>query len=268
MADRDQWVTFDSDSGSDEALSLSDLPVSRPGDAGPKEESGAASPAKDDQFEFRILAGGGRSSADMCAAEDVFFHGQLLPLGRTQPAYRSDSTASLSSDSSASVSRSLSSNSCGSSSDAAAPSLFRLRSSSFFSFPSPDPRVKSAGKNGGGRRSTGSAPPVGWGLFRLGVAMAPEMEMSDMRVRLARGGSGKKSAEARGNAVRRLLGGGLMGCKCSPEKAVAENMLNGKKKGEGRRRRRVAGMAERRERMFEWLEELSLGKEPLMKFGL
>ncbi|KAI0523475.1 hypothetical protein KFK09_005870 [Dendrobium nobile] len=267
MADETKWVTFDSDS--DEALSLSDLPVSKPDNNNPKEESAsAASPPKEEQFEFRILAGGGNHSStelvSMCAAEDVFFHGQLLPLGPTRSVSRSDSTASVSVDSSTSVSRSHSSNSCASSSDAPQ-SLSRIRSNTLYAYPSPKPRVRPAGRNSGGRRSTGSAPPVGWGLLRLGVAMAPEMELSDIRVRLARGGS-VKTVEKRGNAVRRLLGGGLMGCTCSPEDAVSAKVLNAKKKGEGRRR--VAGFMERRERMFEWLEELSLGKEPLMKFGV
>ncbi|KAL0924831.1 hypothetical protein M5K25_005689 [Dendrobium thyrsiflorum] len=267
MADEAKWVTFDSDSDSDEALSFSDLPVSKPDNNNPKEES-AASPTKDEQFEFRILAGGGNHSStelvSMCAAEDVFFHGQLLPLGPTRSVSRSDSTASVSFDSSTSVSRSHSSNSCASSSDAPQ-SLSRIRSNTLYAYPSPKPRVRPAGINSGGRRSTGSAPPVGWGLLRLGVVMAPEMELSDIRVRLARGGS-VKNVEKRGKAVRRLLGGGLMGCTCSPEDAVSAKVLNAKKKGEGRRR--VAGFMQRRERMFEWLEELSLGKEPLMKFGL
>ncbi|XP_020580211.1 uncharacterized protein LOC110024530 [Phalaenopsis equestris] len=266
MADQPQWVTFNSsNSDSDEALSLSDLPISKPNTNNPEQDSGP-SPSKDDQFEFRIITNGNHSSTnltDMCAADDVFFHGQLLPLGPTHPVSRSDSTASISFDSSTSVSRSLSSNSCASSSDAPQ-SLLRIRSNTLCACPSPNPRVWSVGRNGCGRRSTGSAPPVGWGLLRLGVAMAPEMELSDMRVRLARGGSGK-NLEKRGNAVWRLLGGGLMGCKCSPEDAILGKDLKARKKGEGRGR--VAGL-ERKERMFEWLEELSLAKEPLMKFNL
>ncbi|KAK8959374.1 hypothetical protein KSP40_PGU009029 [Platanthera guangdongensis] len=265
------------DDDDEEALSFSNLPVSESDKERP-EKAASSSPAKDEHFEFRTLGGaaGDMSSTElavMCAAEDVFFHGQLLPLGPTQPVSRSDSSASISLDSSSScVSRSLSSNSCASSSDARP--RRRRSSSALYAYPSPSPRVTPVRRNGGsgsGRRSTGSAPPAGWGLLRLGVVMAPEMELRDIRLRRT-GGAGPKlmsggcviDREKRLGTVWRLLGGGLTGCKCSPEDAVAAKVGTGKKKKKGKERGGIAGTAERRERMFEWLEELSLGKEPLI----
>lgn len=103
-------------------------------------------------------------------------------------------------------------------------------------------------------------------MLRLGVVMAPEMELRDIRLRRT-GGAGPKlmggdcAKDREKSTVWRLLGGGLTGCRCSPEDAVAGKVLGKKKKN---KRGVVAGTRERRERMFEWLEELSLGKEPLI----
>ncbi|KAG0489042.1 hypothetical protein HPP92_007661 [Vanilla planifolia] len=291
MANETQWTTFDDDSGSDdvdEALSLSDLPVSKPSTR-KEDERASVSPVKEAaDFEFRILGNGDLSSSEleMCAAEDVFFHGQLLPLrSSARPVSRSDSSSSLGLDSgsgsssggSTCVSRSLSSNSCKSSS-VEAPLLPPPRSISntLFAHPSPSPRAAPKRSTpGAGRRSTGSSPPLGWRLLRAGLVKAPEMEFYDIRVKrigstgpnAAKGGSAVKKEQTTekkraDTSVSRLLFGGL-GCNCSAGEVDAEDkrvLIAKKKEAKDLAGSRVEARLERRRRMVEWLEELSLGK--------
>ncbi|PKA53655.1 hypothetical protein AXF42_Ash009151 [Apostasia shenzhenica] len=265
MAEEGQWVTFDDSEDEDEALSLCDLPVA-PAAEGISRTTGDQnqehrSPAKD-EFAFRILrsgAGNNSPETEMCAAEDIFFDGQLRPLRPNQIVSRSDSSGSLGFLRCRSVSMSSSSTRSPSRRVSRSPSS-NSNFSAFYTYPSPNPQLhhgrKSVGSRGGSRIRTGSAPPVGWGLIRLGVAMAPEMEVKHIRFR--QGGGGQT-----GEARRRLDGvsgfiGGRLGCKCSPEDAVSTKIpiTTARKKEESRGVRGV----ERKERIAEWLEELFKGK--------
>ncbi|CAL9775000.1 unnamed protein product [Musa acuminata subsp. burmannicoides] len=254
------------------SLSPSDLPV-----AADKDDDGEckSSDAEDD-FEFRISVAGGLLShaaeTDMCAADEVFFQGQILPLrpsvgsdsgffvaSRTpsrsrsmsdsldqysstvlglgfNSTSRSNSSGSSSRSSSGCVSRSHSSNSHGSSTcEHPRVSL----SNNFYAHPSPTPQVRILRNAHARRRSTSSAPP-GWGIFRLGIAKAPEIELYDIRSRRSNSGSvsGRKSnadaedakkalrgtnrstsknaADVQKKAASQAAGRGFS-CKCSPD---------------------------------------------------
>jgi hypothetical protein len=251
-------------------------------------------PDSGDDFEFCILSSGSivpagkgaGAGADMCVADELFWQGKLLPLrpssaadGATLP--RSESAAStvgrVSRSGSRSASSSGSSSGCvsrsqSSKSEQGAPRRRSLSSSVFYAHPSPSPQLRWARP----RRSTGSAQPgAAWGLFRLGVAGAPDVYPPPPPPRPgggdARGGRSARFEQV-ATAVDRKVGlgqlalfGDSLGCKCSPdvvepaaartaEAAKRSRKIGGAKSGQG-----VA----RRSRILDWLwlQELSIVKD-------
>ncbi|XP_074588737.1 uncharacterized protein LOC141844591 [Curcuma longa] len=207
--------------------------VSEDGEVRPSEE------VELEDFEFRVSVSGGLHSSssaahDMCAADEVFFRGQILPLrpwgdrgaSRSRSSTSDSRSTSRSSSSGSCVSRSHSSGSRRSSGSSgerlrAAPTV----SNNFYARPSPTPRVLSAGsRTSAGWRSASAAPP-GWGaVFRLGVAKVPEI---DIRSRGSANGR-KKVAPPEGG----------WSCKCSSdavEPTAVSNSADRKKKDETRR---------------------------------
>ncbi|KAG1342053.1 hypothetical protein COCNU_05G002820 [Cocos nucifera] len=224
---QEKWVTFDEE---EEALSLSDFPVIA--DGAKDEEKSKSSPDHVEDFEFRVSVGGGllpkAVETDMCAADEVFFQGQILPL---RPSISSDSSLfstsrcasrsesmdrcssaisilgfetsrsnSSSSTSSSNVSRSHSSN--GHSSISC--DLPRLSvSNNFYTHPSPTPQVRIVRRNAG-RRSISSSSAPGWGILRLGVVKTPEIGLYDLRSRRSsNGGMNNNPKKSSGNAGHR-----------------------------------------------------------------
>ncbi|CAN6205939.1 unnamed protein product [Urochloa humidicola] len=263
-------------------------------------DAGGPTSASAEDFEFCILSSGGlvpagkaAAETDMCVADELFCHGKLLPLrpssaaaadGATLP--RSESAASTvgfvsrsgsrsassSGSSSGCVSRSQSSKSGASSDHGAAPPPRRsLSSSLFYAHPSPSPQLRSARP----RRSTGSAPPpAAWGLFRLGVAGAPDVyppprpaEAKIAAGAAARGGGGRSARfEQVTAAVDRKLGlaamfGDGLGCKCSPDAVEPVRLAEAAAKRSRKKGGAKSGQGVRRSRILDWLEELSVIKE-------
>ncbi|WOL17650.1 hypothetical protein Cni_G26443 [Canna indica] len=260
MAPQLNWEPLDRQGeADDDCLSLSDFPLVVDDKANDYEHKCSDADEEDD-FEFRISAAGGllpsSAEADMCAADEVFFQGRILPMrpsvssadgggrsgSRSNSSWdRSSSRSSSSSSSSGSgcVSRSHSSSSArssGSLEHRRRPSL----SNNFYAHPSPTPQVRGARSRaaGCGRRSARSTPPTpppptGWGIFRLGVAKVPEIELYGTRSRRASGDgsvSGRLSSAAavertvRGGGAakgqtsrRRTVVGSGFGCKCSAD---------------------------------------------------
>ncbi|ONK59981.1 uncharacterized protein A4U43_C08F12960 [Asparagus officinalis] len=261
MAQQAHWETFsdeDDDDGNnsnnDDALSLSDLPV---GCLAEKQATGCKPSEALEDFEFRtcgnglLLKPGPAAEAHMCVADDIFFKGQLLPLkscsSQSDRSLSSNSVSSTSNCSSSSVSRSQSSSSHSSNCDAPRLSI----SNKFYAHPSPRPQVIRTNISSG-RKSTGSAPPR-WALLRLGVVKTPEIELNGLKLRRLRSNESKCEPKAKKSGPR--FG---FGCKCAPD--VTEPVLIRKKKVDA-----VIGYEKRESickssRMFEWLEELSIGK--------
>ncbi|WOL14148.1 hypothetical protein Cni_G22928 [Canna indica] len=219
--------------------------------------SPAVNATADDDFEFHVSAGGGllptAATASMCAADEVFFRGQILPL-QLLPSVGSDNSVSVfgrgvsrcvsptttttavsspgfaaNRSSSSCVSRNHSSNDARSISTACERSL----SNHLYAHPSPTPRIGNAKKRSTGRRSASSAPS-GWGFFRLGVVGAAEMGLYDLNSWRSKSGGvgGRKSDADAAHAKRFDVCGGSeakyesetgrfvrrgLGCKCSPE---------------------------------------------------
>lgn len=259
MAQQAHWETFSDDdddgnnSNNDDALSLSDLPIESLTE---KQETECKSSEALEDFEFRTCGNGlllksGPEEAHMCVADDIFFKGQLLPLksysSQSDRSLSSNSNSSTSNCSSSSISRSQSSSSHSSNCDAPRLSI----SNKFYAHPSPRPQVRTNISNSG-RKSTGSAPP-GWALLRLGVAKTPEIELNDLKFRRLRSNESKCEPKVKKSGPR--FG---FGCKCAPD--VTEPVPIRKKKEDV-----VIGYEKRESickssRMFEWLEELSIGK--------
>ncbi|WOK94421.1 hypothetical protein Cni_G03123 [Canna indica] len=216
-----QWETFEDD---DQPLLLSHLPRTT------AKSSQDDDRKPDNDFQFQVSTAGGlllptdAAAADMCAADDLFFNGQILPLRPSVAPSRCgswsdsvdrsstpglDTSRSNSNSSSSSrrssncVSRSHSSNSSTPSVTAASevsrpPSL----SNNFYAHPSPKPQLRSARpKTTAGRRSASSAPP-GWGVFLLGLVRAPQIDLHDSRPRRSSTGGGRKSDVDTANAKK------------------------------------------------------------------
>lgn len=255
---QEKWVTFDEE---EEALSLSDFPVTAD-DGAEDEEKSKSSPDHVEDFEFRVSVGGGLLSkaaeTDMCAADEVFFQGQILPLrpsissdsglfSTSRCASRSDSMDRYSSAISSLGFESSRSNSSSSSSSTSSDGVSRSHSSNshssiscdpprlsvsnnFYTHPSPTPQVRIVRRrNNAGRRSTGSSAP-GWGILRLGVVKTPEIELYDLRSRRSSSGGVNNPKKSNGDAghpkkVPEANGGGSSG-------ACTDDAAGRKSKGE------------------------------------
>ncbi|KAG6529052.1 uncharacterized protein LOC122043952 [Zingiber officinale] len=264
MAFRLKRECFEEGEAEEESLSLSDFPVSAGEDDCACKSSDAA-----DEFEFQVSAAGGllggAGEAGMCVADEVFFQGQILPL---RPSVSSDSgflsrgasrrSESLDQYYSAAIlglgfhstSRSSSTSSRSSSNGSG---MSRSHSSNnFYARPSPTPRIRTHRKTNSGRRSASSVTP-GWGIFRLGIAKAPEIELHDIMLRRPGGGGGvsarTNNAEAdhakKEKSKRSRSRGGLI-CRCSPE-AVEPVAASTKQKAAEARSKNL--------RLFAWLHQ-------------
>ncbi|CAL5085452.1 unnamed protein product [Urochloa decumbens] len=274
--------------------------MAEPAAAELRTDAGGPTMASAEDFEFCILSSGGlvpagkaAAETDMCVADELFCQGKLLPLRPSSAAAadfagvgtlpRSESAASAvglvsrsgsrsassSGSSSGCVSRSQSSKSAASSDHP--PPRWSLSSSLFYAHPSPSPQLRSARP----RRSTGSTPPpAGWGLFRLGVAGAPDVypplrpAEAKIAAAAARGGGGSRSArfEQVTAAVDRKLGlaamfGDGLGCKCSPDAVEPVRLAEAAVKRSRKKGGAKSGQGVRRSRILDWLEELSIIKE-------
>ncbi|XP_068653882.1 uncharacterized protein [Aristolochia californica] len=238
----------------DEALSLSDLPVAAGSGCAVLKES---QPLETEDFEFALW--GGVMSTEMCAAEDVFYQGRILPLRpsvSSDAGNRSDSgSRSESMDRSSSwgfnSSRSSSSSSCRS--DARA-------SNTFYAHPSPKPQLGSQARY----RTVGSScrKSNGWGVLRLGLVKPPEIELQDLRQRR----SMKKSNPAKEQTQKKKSLGlsrlSSFSCKCSAASEIvpSQNVFTRRnsQQTEAKEDRLIQKKEAADQRTFEWLKELSL----------
>ncbi|GMH14823.1 hypothetical protein Nepgr_016664 [Nepenthes gracilis] len=185
----------------EEAISLRDLPISIiDEDNQPTSEKSEATEAEED-FDFRSLGGWiNDQDSKMCAADDVFFRGQILPF---RYSFSSDtgliSSGSDSRNPSWSISRSGSATSSRSSSTGSHYSVTSSSSSSsskaaqkpkirshFHSYPSPKPQIQASAAH-----PVASSSPskkyysFPWELVRFGLLRTPEIELQDLKVRRA-----------------------------------------------------------------------------------
>ncbi|CAN1191237.1 hypothetical protein LINPERHAP2_LOCUS40937 [Linum perenne] len=297
MGTEETWVR--SSDEEEESLSLSDLPVDLLPEESIHEEENRNLPNSED-FDFgRVLSGRGSigsksANSEMCAADDIFFKGQILPF-RSESMDRSSSLgfASFSSRSSSSNSHySSSSASCSATSKNSAASAGggsggrRTRVlNRFNTYPSPKPQVI---------KTHHVAPPPArskssiWGNLRLGLVRAPGIEFqpdlksrSSINAKTEKQSNGKipAAAESKRNSssattttTGRLL---LSGCDCGIGGAIQPAAITKEKqlikdsgeaaaseeKGKQREKKEGKGKEETsRHRTVEWIiKELSHG---------
>ncbi|KAJ4967081.1 hypothetical protein NE237_018930 [Protea cynaroides] len=237
----------------EEALSLCDLPVveTTKDENESSDQSQVLKELQEDEFEFGPWGAGSLlREFDMCAADEVFFQGQILPLrlsdggiagiGRDSqnPSRCASRSESITSSSRSSSIRSRISNSSSSGSS------IKMRSSGYrerelsrnhsHAHQSPRPQIwpTSAPPGNGGGRSRRS---TGWILFRPGLVRTPEIELHDLKLKLrnrnkscensSKGRNSKNDAKEREKKLMKttktqgvrvkLFDGFTSGCKCS-----------------------------------------------------
>lgn len=248
----------------EEALSLSDLPLihqwrkenrndknnndnSNNNDFSTKEE--------DEEFDFCSHS----KESEMCAADELFFKGQILPLRhsvssekgllqnydggggyRRRSISRSDSMDHYYSSRSSSMSSSHQSSSSGSSSATTTAAARRNPKLPprihFHTHPSPSPRLHFPSSRHGGAAVANHRNSIKkssiWNVLRLGLVTPPPPEITFQDLKARSGNSGSRnstSSNSSGGASKkkkmmrpRILGGG--GCKCAAD-AVAPRVV-------------------------------------------
>ncbi|KAH6838161.1 hypothetical protein C2S53_009038 [Perilla frutescens var. hirtella] len=241
------------DDDDDEALSLSDLPLIHQWRKEKKEDDDDHISSKTnttstppEEFDFCSLS----KESEMCAADEVFFQGQILPLRRhsvssekgsllhhydgryrSRSISRSDSMDHYYSSRSSSISSGQSSSSGSSSATAARYNKPKLPPrNQFHSHPSPSPRLHfpsnrhGVGSSGANNRNSIKKSSI-WNVLRLGLVTGPpEIAFQDLKARSSNscrnfGSRNSTSSSISGGGEkkkigRRLLGGG---CRCAAD---------------------------------------------------
>ncbi|GAB4846925.1 hypothetical protein Ancab_025935 [Ancistrocladus abbreviatus] len=259
----------------EEALSLSDLPlittIHEDHHHQPKSEPIKSPEEKEEEedFDFGSLIGPIEAfDSEMCAADEVFFGGQILPfrhsissdtgfrnhssnsLSRSESMDRGSASrlrsASLTSSRSSSTKShySSSSSTCTSSSSSSNTNSARKPKilNHFHSHPSPKPQIWASSTRSGpnsapSRKSSSSL----WEFLRLGLVRAPEIELTDLKARTRRFSYTKSGPIISRSSSNSSNNGNLRG-KCTADNFVNSNDddLNAKKEqksNEGSKRR-------------------------------
>ncbi|XP_057969964.1 uncharacterized protein LOC131159236 [Malania oleifera] len=211
----------------EEALSLCDLPLCLIKEENqPRKQVDHALDQSQEDFNFGSWLGPHLPESDMCAADEVFFRGQILPLrlsvgsegaftgvrtgsNPSRSISRSESMGHASSggltavSSRSSSTRSHNSSSSSSTTSAGAATttckLPRVRNP-FHSHPSPKPQIRipnTRAQNSGGRCRRSTV----WDIFRLGLVQTPEIQLKDLKLRDSTNNS-RKSFGSSSNSSR------------------------------------------------------------------
>ncbi|KAK8686060.1 hypothetical protein V6N13_125087 [Hibiscus sabdariffa] len=211
----------------DEALSLCDLPINLIKEDyqiyTKNEEDGEESQATktDEDFNFGSLCGSLTTEPEMCAADQVFFQGQILPLrlsvssdsGLTGCRQESLSTSRCLSRSESmdhgslsrftsvsSSSRSSSFNSISNGSSSYYKSKPRKTRNNFNTHPSPKPQITSSKAHQPANVSSSrNQKPSMWDFFRLGLVRGPNLELIDLKAR-SNNNTGNKNSVSRNSS--------------------------------------------------------------------
>lgn len=230
----------------EEALSLCDLPMIHDSRKERDEEKSASNIIPrgieiQEDFDFCSLS----KESEMCAADEVFFQGQILPLRHSvssekgllqycgsgsisRSVSRSESMEYYSSRSS-SISSSHQSSSSGSSSAATHPKPHHKQrpkppQNQFHSLPSPSPRLNSSNRHGivnsNNRNCTKKTSSAIWNIFRLGLVTAPpEIALQDLKTRcLTNNGTNSKNFGSRNSTGSNTSSLSSSSSKISPDK--------------------------------------------------
>lgn len=259
----------------EESLSLIDLPLNLSQN---QPKSGKTKPISND-FDFNLYSVSNKP--EMCAADDVFFNGKMLP-------YRH----SVSSDTGLSLLQSMDHNSpCGviSSRSSSINSQYSSSSGSvsttnqiqrthnyFHSPPSPLPQIRTRTRIRYGNASNYHRKSNLWGFFRVGLVKTPGIELRDIKNRTTNNCGSRNSTSSNSSSQTRLNKIGdeknidkkkrnnffdFGGCKCSVNvinPVNCDEREKGTKIEDQSRRKSVSS----RYRTFEWIKELSIECAP------
>jgi hypothetical protein len=212
----------------DEDLSFCDLPVinclTKEDDQSRKEDANLAIQNQEDQFDFSSRDGSLLKESKMCAADEVFFQGRILPLrlsvssdtglprfqhesqkitgtciSRSESMdHRSTGGFGSNNSSRSSSTRSYNSSSSNSSSSTIGRTNYKPKfQNTFLTCPSPKPQIKVSTTQQGsvGIRIRNSST---WDYLRLGLLPTPEIGLQDLKVR--RNSSVNKSSVSRNSS--------------------------------------------------------------------
>ncbi|KAE8709568.1 putative Late embryoproteinsis abundant protein group 8 protein [Hibiscus syriacus] len=196
----------EADEEEEEALSLCDLPVNLNKEENQQVEEDDVEQTQTSKTEedFKFVSWGASLSIkpEMCAADEVFFKGQILPLrhsvssdsavkGFRQDSHntsvclsRSDSMdhGSLSRFTSVSSSTSTRSSHYSTSSSNAKPMAIKIRNN-FNAHPSPKPQIRLMSKTRTPNVNSRNQRSSIWDFFSVGLVRAPEFELRDLKLR-------------------------------------------------------------------------------------
>ncbi|KAF9619659.1 hypothetical protein IFM89_007980 [Coptis chinensis] len=202
--DENKWSDHNSDGeDEEETLSLCDLPVCVNNEENRQSAAEETKSLEAEDFAFGSLSGSRLTESEMCAADQVFFQGQLLPLRlsvsseaglpctkeESKNLNRCESRAeSMDHNSSCGfTSHSSRSNSTGSHNSTITTSSTtstykpKLRNQ-FHSHPSPNPQILHSGAKPGNACNRSRNSTI-WGIFRLGLVKTPEIELQELKLR-------------------------------------------------------------------------------------
>ncbi|KAK6128711.1 hypothetical protein DH2020_037561 [Rehmannia glutinosa] len=276
----ERWAIFNSTENSVktleddvDALSLCDLPIIHHQSI--KENESDSTPLRSiktpEDFDFCSVS---KHSEEMCAADEVFYQGQILPLRRnfSRSISSSESTDRFSSGGLISSRSSSSGSGSGGGAVVAEPKL-PLRNQ-FHSHPSPSPKIRSPRST---VRSNNKKSSASWNIFRMGlVSPPPEIAFRDLKNRYPNGrnlrnrnGNGRHSSDGK-KVKRRDFLGGCRYCSGDAVDAVSSKVVVTKRSArDGESETRVEeesllGIMKSpkkrfsNHRTFEWLKQLSL----------
>lgn len=246
----------------EEALSLSDLPLIHQWrkENESEENNNNSSTREDEEFDFCSLS----KEFEMCAADELFFKGQILPLRhsvssekgllqnygggggggylRRSISGRSDSMDHYYSSRSSSMSSSHQSSTSGSGSSSSSAAAASRRNPKlpprihFHSHPSPSPRLHFPGSRHGSAAMANHRKSITkssiWNVLRLGLVAAPPPEITfhDLKARSGNSssrnstGSNTSGGASKPKKMRPRILGGG-GCKCAAADAVAPRVV-------------------------------------------
>lgn len=278
----------------EETLSLCDLPVSASNGDNTQQNAETAKALEAEDFDFGSWGERGTvlMETEMCAADEVFFQGQMLPL-RNSVSSESATQASRCASRSESMDHSLSSrsNSTGSHNSTSTSTVSTTSTSSTYtpkfrnqfhshSHPSPKPQIAPGPRHG--NVTIRCRKSNVWSLFKVGVVRTPEMELQELKLRsISSSSSSRKSdllemkphEEKKKKKADRFI---FDGCQCSADAVETVIILKNKKsfinererkqveekKGVTEKQRKQGKQALHHRRTFEWLKDLSIADVP------
>lgn len=255
------------DGDGDEALSLSDLPITMQIDGDEALVPLQRVEAHDD-FDFCALS---NMSPEMCAADEVFFQGQILPLrcsiGSADGVTLFHRSRSVDCRDSGGLSASRSTSSYSSSGSSPTDKPPKPPRNLFHSHPSPSPKVQTAAKIHSRNCTAADKSSSAWRIFRLGLlATPPKIVFQDAKSRT----NCRNRNTAADNKKKAARGNFLGACDCSlgavdtvPSKVVVYKRSTSDGENESHApKKRVS-----HHRTFEWLKQLSIESEQDVTVG-